>query len=358
MSEIQKWTIHEPYLAIGGTLLEGPYHDAAINEFRFIDIWDHKLYRLDLARGPESLRVIETEDSIGVTANIAGETDQDDLIVGAKHGFARLNRTTGRLSYIREAWDDHPDRTRMKHLTPPKGDDVALDLTITLYTYATPTPPPPFSLCHNWTMLSLTRPPFPSNSMRFNDGAVDSHGRFWAGTMNDPKVQAPRAEGTLFRLDPDLNLHAVVPHATIPNGIGWSPDEATMYWTDSATHCIFAFDFDAATGMLSRRRVLVNVGEGLEPDGLAVDEAGNLWSAIYGGSRILRVSPKGEVTGVVEVPTKNPTCVAFVGTELWITSAADGRNVEEGGESVKMGGCVFRVDVGVRGLPKHEFRFE
>ncbi|KAF3386858.1 Uncharacterized protein F1880_000790 [Penicillium rolfsii] len=290
-----------------GTLLEGPYHDAAANEFRFVDIWDHKLYRLDLTKGPESLTVIDTDTSIGVTANIAGEDEKDQLIVGAKHGFARLNQTTGKLSYLVQPWEKDASKQKL---------------------------------------------------MRFNDGAVDSHGRFWAGAMNDPKVQSPQPEGTLFRLDPDLTLHEMLAPVTIPNGMGWNDADDTMYWTDSPTGKIFAFDFDAATGSISNRRVHFDIGNGLEPDGFAIDVEGCIWTAIYGGGKVLRISPEGKVIGQIDLPTRNPTCPAFVGTELFITSAKDDRDDEKLPQSVRYGGRLFKVDVGVRGKPKNEFRFQ
>ncbi|KAJ5090606.1 hypothetical protein N7532_009290 [Penicillium argentinense] len=304
MSEIRTWTVKVPYIDIAGTLLEGPFHDAANNEFRFVDIWEHKLYRLDLARGPESLRVIDTETSIGVTANIA--EDQDQLIVAAKHGFARLNRSTGKLTYIAEAWGEEPGKAEI---------------------------------------------------MRFNDGAIDSHGRFWAGAMNDPKVKKPGPEGVLFRLDPDLSLHRMLAPVTIPNGIGWNLANDTMYLTDSPTGQIFAFDFDAATGDISNRRVHFDLGEPLEPDGFVMDEEDCIWTAIYGGGKVLRVSTEGKVIARIDLPTRNPTCPAFVGTELFITSAKDDRDDEWLPQSVRYGGCLFRIDVGVRGKAKNEFRF-
>ncbi|KAJ5708355.1 hypothetical protein N7488_008156 [Penicillium malachiteum] len=310
MSEIQKWTINEPYIDIAGTLLEGPYHDVAKNEFRFVDIWDHKLYRLDLAKGPDSLRTIDTTASIGVTANIANavETEKDQLIVGAKLGFARLNQTNGNISYIREAWGEEDG---------PRKAEI----------------------------------------MRFNDGAVDSHGRFWAGAMNDPKIKAPGPEGILFRLDPDLSLHRVLAPVTIPNGIGWNLSDDTMYFTDSPTGKIFAFDFDAATGAISNRRVHYDLGEPLEPDGFAIDVDGCIWSAIYGGGKVIRISPAGKLIGQIDLPTRNPTCPTFVGTELFITSAKDTRDDDRFPQSVRYGGRVFRIDVGIRGKPKNEFRF-
>lgn len=192
--------------------------------------------------------------------------------------------------------------------------------------------------------------------MRFNDGAVDSHGRFWAGTMNDPKIKSPGPEGVLFRLDPDLSLHRMLAPVTIPNGIGWNQANDTMYLTDSPTGKIFAFDFDAETGAISNRRVHFELDERLEPDGFAIDVEGCIWSAIYGGGKVLRISPAGRVVGQIDLPTRNPTCPCFVGRELFITSARDERDDEVLPMSVRYGGCVFRVDVGVRGQRRNEFR--
>lgn len=202
----------------------------------------------------------------------------------------------------------------------------------------------------------LTRTP--QSRMRFNDGAIDSHGRFWAGAMNDPKIKAPGPEGILFRLDPDLSLHRMLAPVTIPNGIGWNNADDTMYLTDSPTGKIFAFDFDAATGAITNRRVHYDLGEPLEPDGFAMDVEGCIWSAVYGGGKVIRISPTGQLIGQIDLPTRNPTCPAFVGTELFITSAKDIVDDERLPQSVRYGGRVFRVDVGVRGKPKNEFRFK
>ncbi|GES62427.1 calcium homeostasis protein Regucalcin [Aspergillus terreus] len=313
MASIPQWTVSEPYVDIPGTLLEGPYYDAARNEFRFVDIWEQKLYVLDLAKGPDSLKTLDTSASIGVTANIkdAGDAHKDQIVVAAKYGFALANRSTGELSYLCKAGDVFPEQ-----------DD-----------------------------------PEKPHRMRFNDGAVDSRGRFWAGSMNDPKVKSPSPEGALYRLDPDLTLHRMVEQMTIPNGIGWNAADDTMYLTDSTTGKIFAFDFDAATGAISNRRVHFDLGEPKDPDGFAIDEEGCIWSAIYGGGRVIRISPEGKVIGQVTLPTRNITCPAFVGTELFITTAKDDTNDEQFPESVRYGGRLYRVDVGIRGQPKNEFRF-
>ena len=175
--------------------------------------------------------------------------------------------------------------------------------------------------------------------------------------MNDAKVKKPVQEGVLFRLDPDLKLHRMFEGLTIPNGIGWNDADDTMYLTDSPTGRIYAFDFDASTGAISNRRVHFQLDEPKEPDGFAIDTEGNIWSAIYGGHRVVRISPQGQVIGEVKLPTRNVTCCAFIGTELFITTASDKANDELPGSEL-YGGKVYKVNVGIRGQPKNKFRFQ
>lgn len=194
--------------------------------------------------------------------------------------------------------------------------------------------------------------------MRFNDGAVDSQGRFWAGAMNDPKVQEPNDEGVLFRLDPDLKLHRVLEPLMIPNGIGWNDNDDTMYLTNSPAGRIFAFDFDPKTGNISNQRVHFELKGPALPDGFAIDVEGCIWSALYGGGKVLRISPEGKVIGQILLPTRNVTCAAFVGTELFITTAKDDVDDDKLPNSVRYGGHLYKIDVGVRGQPKNQFRFQ
>jgi sugar lactone lactonase YvrE len=191
--------------------------------------------------------------------------------------------------------------------------------------------------------------------MRFNDGAVDSQGRFWAGMMNDHKVQEPIDEGVLFRLDPDGKMRRMIEKVSIPNGIGWNHKDYTMFFTDSPTKNIYAFDFDSVTGTLSNRRVFFHLDDDVGvPDGFAIDEEGYLWSAVYNGSKVIRISPEGKVVGEILLPTQHITCPVFVGEDLFITSAADSES--DNPQSRKFGGSLFRVKVGVKGKPKNKFR--
>lgn len=159
-----------------------------------------------------------------------------------------------------------------------------------------------------------------------------------------------------MRLDHDGQLHTMHDGIQIPNGISWTRDDKTMYFTDSPVQNVYAFDFDAETGNISNRRTHYHLDEdGVFPDGHAMDEHGNLWHATYGGGRVIRISPEGKVTGTVYLPTRNITCPVFAGTELFITSAAE-KEPEKYPESAKFAGNLFRVDVGVNGMPKYKAR--
>jgi sugar lactone lactonase YvrE len=178
------------------------------------------------------------------------------------------------------------------------------------------------------------------DDVRMNDGACDSAGRFWAGSM---RLDEAHGGGCLYRLDADHGVRTVCEGVTISNGIAWSPDETLMYYVDTPTSAIDVFDYDAATGDATARRTLTAV-EG-HPDGLVVDAEGFLWVAFWGGGRVRRYSPEGEVAEVVDVPAAHTTKAAFGGLELrelYITTAA--------GDEPHAGG-LFVVQPGVAGLP-------
>ena len=191
--------------------------------------------------------------------------------------------------------------------------------------------------------------------MRFNDGFVDPEGRFFAGAMNDPKVKEPTNEGVLFRLDPDLSLHRVIENVTIPNGMGLTLDEKFMYFIDSPTKNISKFKYDKDTGSISDREVFYHVDEDGVPDGMAVDLDGCLWVALAGGGKVLKISPAAQLVGEICLPTRMISCPAFAGEELYITSAEE-EDPSNYPESARYGGSLFRVYVGVGGLPQHKCR--
>ena len=140
---------------------------------------------------------------------------------------------------------------------------------------------------------------------RMNDGACDPQGRLWAGTLADDFHEGG---GGLYRLDGNGHVELMLDDLTISNGLGWSPDGATMYLADSGPRVVHAFSFDAEGGTISDGRVLVAVGEDVgAPDGLTVDADGDLWVAIYGGGQVQRYSPDGALRQILMVPAAQST---------------------------------------------------
>jgi pyruvate/2-oxoglutarate dehydrogenase complex dihydrolipoamide dehydrogenase (E3) component/sugar lactone lactonase YvrE len=131
------------------------------------------------------------------------------------------------------------------------------------------------------TVRELAQPEAGRSNVRMNDGACDPQGRFWAGTMAHDETPGM---GVLYRLELDGTCTTVLTGLTISNGIGWSPDGSAIYLSDSGTRRIDAFDFDASTGDVGRRRTIARITEpGVAPDGLTVDERGDIWVALWGG---------------------------------------------------------------------------
>ena len=191
---------------------------------------------------------------------------------------------------------------------------------------------------------------------RFNDGAVDRQGRFWAGTMGggDPV-------GALYRLDQDQSIRTMVTDIKISNGLGWSPDNKTMYYADTGYRTIWAYDFDPATGAIENRRDFAAVpekeGDGA-PDGLTVDSEGCVWSARWGGWKIVRYDPAGKIEREVAIPAERITSVMFGGPtleDLYVTSARIDFDEKTDNANQPHAGGLFRLQPGVRGLPETEY---
>lgn len=154
MPEIQKWKVSEPYLDLHCGLGEAPFYERNTNTLRFVDIKKRHLHTFSLADGPSSLKTLQLDMPVGVTADIEGVDNTEKILVGGKHGIALLERKTGKYEYLKRFYDDG------------ERDD----------------------------------------RLRSNDGAVDSKGRFWIGTMNDFHVNhgIPQPEGWCFSL---MNLY-------------------------------------------------------------------------------------------------------------------------------------------------------
>jgi sugar lactone lactonase YvrE len=169
----------------------------------------------------------------------------------------------------------------------------------------------------------LAQPEAGHDDVRMNDGACDPQGRFWAGTM--AYDESPGA-GVLYRLELDGSCTTMLRDLTISNGIGWSPDGTTMYLSDSGAGTVDAFAFDPVSGAIGERRTVVRIDRaGVGPDGLTVDERGDLWVGLYGGWAVERYSPDGALRGTVRFPVAQATSCAFGGPDRDILFVTTGR---------------------------------
>lgn len=284
----------ELVLDAGAELGEAPSWDPVTRRLLWVDITPGIVHRFDPASG---------EDEgwhVGASVGAAAPTDGGRLALAVRDGFAILDPATGRVEPIA---------------------DVGASAVGTM----------------------------------MNDGKVDPAGRFWAGTKD---LDGRRPIGSLFRLGADQQAVRVLDGVTISNGLAWSPDGRMMYYIDSATYGIDAFDFDPESGSVANRRRQVELPRawGL-PDGMTVDAEGLLWVAFWGGSAVRRLSPGGELVEAVDLPVSQVTSCAFGGDafdELFVTSARDGVPEDRRASQPHAGG-VFRLRPDVPGLPERPF---
>lgn len=191
---------------------------------------------------------------------------------------------------------------------------------------------------------------------RMNDGACDQTGRLWAGTM---ATDLSPSKGSLYRIGPDLSASPVLRNVSISNGLDWSPDGRTFYFTDSSTRRIDAYDFDPEMGSMRNGRMLVDLPHPVAtPDGMTVDAEGTIWVAMWDGGCVQRFGPDGAFLETIEVPVTRPTSVAFGGPgldQLFITSASVGLTERQQAEEAHAG-AIFVLDPGATGRPPGSFR--
>ncbi len=277
------------------TLGECPLWDERMQRLFWIDSLDQSIWQADYDGGNlKSWNVGEIIGSIGLC------TDQR-LVAGLESGFALLNLS---------------------------GDAVSIE------------------------RIGDPEPELPDT--RLNDGKIDRQGRFWCGTMNRNFASA---NASLYRLDADLTWHRQFSGVTVSNGLAFSLDGRTLYFSDSRVDKSHQFDLDLQTGQLSNQKGFVNTRsyEG-RIDGATVDEEGNYWGALFEGSAVGCFSPAGELLKKIVVPVSCPTMCAFGGPDmniLFVTSATFSLGeIEREAEA----GSLFAIHgIGVRGVPEPRF---
>jgi L-arabinonolactonase len=203
------------------------------------------------------------------------------------------------------------------------------------------------------TFEPISDPEAGKKDARFNDGKVDRNGRLWAGTMT-----AEGASSSLYKLDEHLSVSRMVSEVTISNGIGWSPDNTSMYYVDSLRYTINVFDFDMKDSTISNRRTFVELDTHVGvPDGLTVDREGYVWVAIYDGWKVMRFDPSGKIDTEIKMSVSRPSSCAFGGKdldELYITTISEGLS-EVQKEQEPLAGDLFMVKTNTQGFSESEF---
>jgi sugar lactone lactonase YvrE len=204
----------------------------------------------------------------------------------------------------------------------------------------------------DFSVVETLPPVFADETVRMNDGGCDPQGRFYCGSM--AYAETPGA-GTLFRLNPDLSVERVLEGVTISNGLQWSRDGSSAYYSDTATGRVDLFDVDTDTGAFIGRRPFAELDPTSgAPDGLAIDEEDGLWVALWGGGAVHRYDSQGLLSEVVALPVPKVTACTFGGPDgrtLYITTSRLGMSAEEFPEA----GALFSVRVGARGAAPYAF---
>ena len=205
----------------------------------------------------------------------------------------------------------------------------------------------------------IVRPETDRPQNRFNDGAVDRQGRFWAGTMK--MDQPPERTGAFYRIDADHKVTQFWDGTFTTNGMAFSPDGRTFYLSDSnpEVRTIWACDYDTDTGRPTNKRVFFDTRQVAgRPDGATVDADGCYWMAGVGGWQLVRITPKGAVDRIIDMPCERPSRPWFGGPNLdilYVTSI--GANQTPGTEQRQphAGGLFAVHGLGIKGLAQPRF---
>ncbi len=189
---------------------------------------------------------------------------------------------------------------------------------------------------------------------RFNDVVADPLGRVFCGVMSTED-----SAGWVYRLNPDKTLTKVIHDTGTANGMGFSRDEKSLFFSDSRKSNVSVFNYDRATGEISNRRIILQTlrSEGGSPDGLCVDSDDNIWVGLWDGSAILKIDQNGDELQRIDFPTRRITTLCFGGedlTDIYVTSAgAD--DLEQNGQ---LAGALLHLNLEIKGKREYRSRFD
>jgi sugar lactone lactonase YvrE len=280
------------------TLGEGPVWDAEKQRLLWVDIQEGVIHQYDPESG--SHRIFET----GKLTGFIVLTKNGKIIAGLQDGFSEIDLENGSIGN------------------------------------------------------SITPDNYP-NTNRFNDGKCDPEGRLWAGTMSI-KDDIPNA-GKLYMLDTERSVSIKLEPVTISNGLAWSGDEKLLYYIDTPTNVVVAFNYDGKTASIKNKRTIITFPENFgHPDGMTIDAEGMLWIAFWDGWKIARFNPdNGKMLNQINLPVARVTCCTFGGKnldDLYVTTASIGLTEKQMLEQPLAGKLFVIKNAGVKGLPPNRFK--
>ena len=256
-------------VAVGNRLGEAVLWDAETNAVWWTDIISKKLYRYTFV--DENLSTWDTPEELACFSLVDKRFAKGSLLLaGFASGFAYFEPNTGEVQWLH------------------KIEETNLD-------------------------------------SRLNDGRTDRQGRFWAGSLA-PQGTSIETLGALYSLDGELKLDTHLRNIKISNSLCWSPNSNVLYHADTVNQTVQRYSFDSNNGVIGGVSEFVRTESDCYPDGSIVDAQGYLLNAQWGGSKVVRYSPSGEVDFELRVPVSQPTCVAIGGPNndlLFVTSAKE-----------------------------------
>jgi sugar lactone lactonase YvrE len=280
-------------ISVGNTLGEGVSWDPVDEHVWWTDIQERRLYRYEPSQA--ALKAFDLPERLGSFGFVQGS---DEIVAAFESGFAMYHPESGELDW-------------------------------------------------------LARPEHAAKNLRFNDGRVDRQGRFWAGSMVEGEG-LPTAKLYCLR---GRSLEVCLTDIAISNSICFSPDGRHLYFADTPHRAILRYDIDANTGAIGNREIFARTPPGAFPDGSNVDAQGCVWNAHWGAGRVVRYALDGSVDMEIEIPTAQPTCIAFAGKnldQLYVTSAREGMSPQTLA-SQPHAGDVFVYKLDVKGLADARF---
>lgn len=204
----------------------------------------------------------------------------------------------------------------------------------------------------------LAPAPYDVATMRFNDGKVDSQGRFWAGAMFEPRTDE---RASMYVLERGSVREGWGPQqgcgVKVSNGLAFDDARSVVYQSDTPNHVVYRFPWHAGNASLASRQTFVTRSAnrdapdyGGRPDGATLDADGNYWSAQYEGGQVVCYSPTGAVIETIKLPVRRTTMVCFGGDDLrtlYITTAREGASDAELAAAPLAGG-LFAVSLSAR----------